>query len=287
MRIQLAVAVLLFSLLGLPMASAHAESATCAQSHQWIGCPSDDEVTVSASRTSPGRTESAPGSGSNGANGMYGTNGGGSAPVRAAPAPDPPEVLDATAVDCESPAIPCTTTPTPDTDTGEPGTARSIPTVTITDLASFRPDTPGLASEPDRVGIAGLPTNLVATTRTQTLHGVLLGFTVRVRFTPDHYTFTHGDGTTSTTATPGESWQTTGDVQFTPTATSHAYTDRGRYTATVTVAYAPAVDFGDGTWRPVTGYITATSPGQSIRIYEAHTALVAHTCTEDPHGQGC
>ncbi len=27
--------------------------------------------------------------------------------------------------------------------------------------------------------------------------------------------------------------------------------------------------------------------GVSIRIYEAHTMLVAHTCTEDPTGPGC
>ncbi|WEG08075.1 hypothetical protein PU630_12605 [Microbacterium horticulturae] len=239
-----------------------------------------DSLDVSASQTTPGHRESTHRAGAGNTNTANDTG-------QHAPAPDPPDVPDATAVDCESPVIPCTLNPTPAPETDEPGTVRSIPTVTLSDLASFRPDTPQLVSEPDQVGIVGLPTNLVAATGTQTLHGTLLGFHVAVRFTPHHYTFTPGDGTHTTTRTPGESWQTTGDPQFTPTATSHAYEHRGRYTASVTVAYTPAVNFGDGTWRPVPGYITATSPTQTIHIYQAHTALVAHTCTEDPHGQGC
>jgi len=239
-----------------------------------------DSLDVSATQTRPGHTESTHRTGKTGT-----VPPAPSRPVSEDAVPDL-DLPDATAVDCVSPAIPCTTTPEP-AETTQPDTVRRIPTVTISDLASFRPDTPSLASEPDQVGITGLPTNLVATTGTQTVHGMLLGFTVTVRFTPHHYTFTHGDGTTTTTRTPGTTWQTSGDVQFTPTATSHAYTDRGRYTATVTVAYTPAVDFGDGTWRTVAGYITATSPAQTIHVYEAHTALVAHTCTEDPHGKGC
>lgn len=206
-----------------------------------------------------------------------------------APAPDPPEQIDPIAVDCESPAIPChATDPGPDpTRTSDPDTTTGYPALTISDLATFQPSPPTLLAEPDDAGVVGLPVNLVATTRTQTLRGTVLGFPITVRLTPHHYTFTHGDGTDTTTRTPGTSWTTSKDPQFTPTETSHTYADRGRYAAAVTVSYSAAVDFGDHAWRDIPGFITATSATHTIRIYEAHTALVAHTCTENPSAAGC
>ncbi|WP_051191745.1 hypothetical protein [Microbacterium luticocti] len=159
--------------------------------------------------------------------------------------------------------------------------------MTLTDLARFRPVPPVLVSEPDRVGIAGLPVNLVATAPTQTLHGELFDHAVTVRFTPHHFTWTPGDHTHTTTRSPGTLWSRAGEVRFTPTPTSHIYRDRGTYTATVTVAYTPTVTFDTGQSQTVPGFVTSTSAGVSIRIYEAHTMLVAHTCTEDPTGPGC
>src|SRR5690606_38257876 len=68
--------------------------------------------------------------------------------------------------------------------------------------------------------------------------------------------------------------------------TSHTYAERGTYTARIDVDYTAEIDLGAG-WIPITGQLTTTGPGQEIRIYEAHTALVAHTCVEDPDGVGC
>ena len=62
---------------------------------------------------------------------------------------------------------------------------------------------------------------------------------------------------------------------------------RGTYPVSVTVQYAASVDFGSGTWRPVTGYVTATSGGYDVRVVEARTALVDETCVENPGGPGC
>ncbi|MRH30260.1 hypothetical protein GH740_13215 [Microbacterium sp. SYP-A9085] len=159
--------------------------------------------------------------------------------------------------------------------------------MTLTDLVTFRPTPPTLATEPDHVGIAGLPLNLVAAAPPQTLHGELFDHDVSVRFTPHHFTWTYGDGTTSTTTTPGRSWTQRGDAQFTPTPTSHVYAERGTYTAAVTVSYSPVVTFDTGQTQAVAGYVTSTSAEQSLRILEARTALVAYTCTEDPTGPGC
>lgn len=161
-----------------------------------------------------------------------------------------------------------------------------IPPVTIADLVRFAPAGSTLTGEPNNVGVAGLPTNFVATASTQTIAGELLGFPLAVRFTPAAYDFVYGDGTASTSSTGGATWTDLAQAQFTPTATSHAYSERGTYTALVDVRYTAEVDFGTG-WFPVTGQVTSHGAPQEIRIFEAHTALVAFTCAEEPKSPGC
>ena len=55
----------------------------------------------------------------------------------------------------------------------------------------------------------------------------------------------------------------------------------------MSVQYAASVDFGSGTWRPVAGYVTATTGGYGVQVVEVRTALVDRTCLEDPRGPGC
>lgn len=161
-----------------------------------------------------------------------------------------------------------------------------VPAVTITDLARFAPEGSVVTGEPDNVGVAGLPTNFVAAASVQTVSGELFGFPIAVRFTPAGYDFTYGDGATNTTASGGSTWTDLGQAQFTPTDTSHTYPERGAYVAHVDVRYTAEVDFGVG-WFPITGEVTSSGPPQEIRIFEAHTALVAHTCEQAPSSPGC
>lgn len=161
------------------------------------------------------------------------------------------------------------------------------PDVTAADLASFRPARPSLAGEPSGFGIVGAPTNVVAAASEQYLTGDLLGWDVTVRFVPAGFIFEYGDGSTARSTTGGTSWAALGQAQFTPTATSHAYRERGTYPVSVTVEYAASVDFGSGTWRPVTGLVTASTGGYDVRVVEARTALVDKTCVENPGGPGC
>lgn len=161
-----------------------------------------------------------------------------------------------------------------------------IPSVTITDLVRFAPAGSVLTGEPNNVGVAGLPTNFVTAASTQTVAGELFGFPLSVRFTPVAYDFIYGDGATSTSTTGGASWVDLAQAQFTPTDTSHAYRERGTYIAQVNVRYSAEVDFGAG-WFPIAGQVTANGAPQEIRIFEAHTALVAFTCAEAPHSPGC
>ncbi|GAA1248931.1 hypothetical protein GCM10009588_29580 [Microbacterium phyllosphaerae] len=173
------------------------------------------------------------------------------------------------------PAPEATTPPTPGT-----------PTITITDLARFTPAPVRAASEPGNVGIAGMPTNFVAGATTQIQSGVLFGIPLQVRFTPAGYDYTYGDGDTATVTRPGQTWAALDQAQFTPTPTSHVYEETGVYMAEVDVRYAAEIDLGGG-WMHVDGQLTTDGPDQEIRIFEAHTALVAHTCLEKPTGVGC
>lgn len=177
----------------------------------------------------------------------------------------------------------CARAPLPRTP---PESEAAVPAITIADLAIFTPPPATAIAEPGNTGIAGLPANFVATASTQTQTGILFGAPLTVRFTPAGYDFHYGDGTTATLTTGGSTWATLGQPQFTPTPTSHVYRSRGAYTADVTVRYNAEVDLGTG-WYSVAGQLSAPGAAQQIRIFDARTALVAHTCRERPAAPGC
>ncbi len=158
--------------------------------------------------------------------------------------------------------------------------------VTIEDLAQFSPAPVTTTAEPGNVGVVGKPTNFVAAVSAHTRTGTLLGRPVAVRFTPVRVTFDHGDGTSATSADGGRTWSALGQASFTPTPTSHTYTERGSYTTRTTVHYTAEVDVGGG-WFSVAGELAVDGAPRQIRIYEATTALVARTCVERPAAPGC
>ena len=141
-------------------------------------------------------------------------------------------------------------------------------------------------SAQDNIAVVGLPANFVSSAMTETIPGTVLGRALNIRFTPVSYAFDYGDGGKRTSSTPGAPWGTSGHVQFTPTDTSHVYTQPGTYTVTVTVTYAAAVDLGAG-WIPINGTLIGTPASQQVRVVRAHTALVQGTCGERPGSPGC
>lgn len=162
----------------------------------------------------------------------------------------------------------------------------TLPEVTLTDVASFAPSVAPLAPEPAGVGIVGMPVNVVATASTHSQTGVLFDLPVTVRFRPVSFTFHYGDGTHRDATTGGSTWSALGLPQFSPTATSHAYSARGTYTVDADVHHEADVDFGTG-WIPVSGTLAIAAGSTSVEIVEVHTALVERTCLEDPAGVGC
>lgn len=173
-----------------------------------------------------------------------------------------------------------------DTPAAEEAAQPAMPAITLADIAQFSPEPVTTVAEPDNVGVAGMPVNFVAAASVHTRSGTLFGTPLSVRFTPVGYDFVHGDGTSATTTTSGRTWEELGQAPFTPTDTSHVYRERGTYQAHVSVRYRAEVDLGVG-WFPVDGELAIDGPVQEIRIFEAHTALVARTCAEQPGAPGC
>lgn len=173
-----------------------------------------------------------------------------------------------------------------DTPAAEEAAQPAMPAITLADIAQFSPEPVTTVAEPDNVGVAGMPVNFVAAASVHTRSGTLFGTPLSVRFTPVGYDFVHGDGTSATTTTGGRTWEELGQPPFTPTDTSHVYRERGTYQAHVSVRYRAEVDLGVG-WFPVDGELAIDGPVQEIHIFEAHTALVARTCAEQPGAPGC
>ncbi len=274
-----AVAVVLLLVLQAPFTSASASS-SCNAGIAWVaGCSTNgNSLTISGTQTQPS-------SGSPHNN----PPGGGSPSTPTSPAFPVHEFDFDSCLDdwnssrsCFRAAVDEEPTSPPPPATDEP----AAPAITIDDLAQFAPDPVANVGEPDNVGVAGMPTNFVAAASAHTRSGTLLGTPLSVRFTPVDYEFVHGDGTSATSSTGGQTWSALGQAPFTPTATSHVYRERGTYQAHVTVRYAAEVDLGGG-WFPVAGRLTIPGPAREIRIFEAHTALVAFTCEQRPWAPGC
>lgn len=162
-----------------------------------------------------------------------------------------------------------------------------IPTITISDIATFIP-TPGRQQmEPDGWTVAGLDTNFYAITGQHVVNGTLLGRPADVRFTPTTYLWAYGDGTSATKSTMGATWAAQGIAEFEPTPTSHVYDELGNYTITLDIVFTAEYRFAGGPWRPVVGTITLPANDLYLRVGTAKTVLVEHDCQQNPAGPGC
>lgn len=245
------------------MAGAPTTSKNCGGSTYWTHCDvstDGSQVDVGAGTTTPGGSGSSHGSGKQGG----GTKGGGTS----TPPPAPEEVCETSLCRPLYSVI-------------------TLPEVTAEDLRSFIPAVPTVTGEPLGLGVVGMPTNLVAGASVQLQSGPLLGYDVTVRFTPTSYRFDHGDGTSRTAVSGGATWARLGVPDYTATPTSHVYGVAGSYRAGVRVVYSAAVDFGTGSWRPVTGSVTSAASFYDVRVVEVRTGLVQRTCAEQPLGPGC
>lgn len=161
------------------------------------------------------------------------------------------------------------------------------PSITLTDLASFTPTADRLSAEPGDWAIAGLAINPVADGSPATAEGQLLGLPAEVRFTPVEFLWDFGDGTTLTTSDGGATWSELGQPEFSDTATSHVYGQRGKYELALQVSFTAEYSVGGGGWTPVAGTLLVDSGSFDVAVGGAGTVLVDRDCRTGERGPGC
>jgi hypothetical protein len=159
--------------------------------------------------------------------------------------------------------------------------------VTLRDIASFRPATPGNGMEPGGWAIEGLPANFVAAASVEVVSGTLLGQPADVRFTPVGYRWGHSDGAAVESGAPGATWATLWQREFTPTSTSHVYTTAGEYMVELAVLLRAEYRFGGSAWRSIAGTLTIAGEPQRVLVGEVDTVLTQGDCKANPSGPGC
>lgn len=287
-RLYLLLIVIVVAVNLSPAAAEAATAGNCGIGGAIVGCPNVEgnvgggSVVLTGDDTSSGRAGTTGNSSTVGNSGAAGSSGsaGNSGTILAnglAPGWSPCYMT-----------IPRCPTSGPDTPaTGTSSATDPIPTITLSDIATFIP-TPGRQQmEPDGWTIAGLDTNFYAITSQHVVNGTLLGRPADVRFTPARYLWAYGDGTSATKATMGTTWAAQGIAEFEPTPTSHVYEELGDYTITLSIVFTAEYRFAGGPWRPVVGAITLPVNDLHIRAGTAKTVLVEHDCVQNPAGPGC
>ena len=182
---------------------------------------------------------------------------------------------------CDLQRLPCVPWTPPPADASATGP------VTISDIATFRPQSASAAMQPNQWMIVGLATNFYATASAHVVDGTLFGGTAQVRFTPIAYNWNYGDGNTATHDTAGTTWAKYKIAEFDPTPTSHSYDEPGNYTITMSVTYAAEYRVAGTGWRNVVGTLTIAAPPLSATAGHATTVLVDQDCNANPAGIGC
>ncbi|MBX9718356.1 MAG: hypothetical protein K2X36_05880 [Microbacteriaceae bacterium] len=171
---------------------------------------------------------------------------------------------------------------------GKPGDpVAATPSVTLTDIAFFRPQAAVQYMQPDGWMVVGLPTNFVAVIERHIVAGTLLGAPAEVRFTPVAFRWRYGDGDAARLTTTGLSWQALGLGEFDATPTSHVYRASGTYVIELDVEYTAEYRFAGGAWRALEGVIVLPANDLVATAGGAVTVLVDRDCASAPAGPGC
>lgn len=158
------------------------------------------------------------------------------------------------------------------------GDTMTVTQPTISDLASFKPQTPTIAGEPDGWALKGRAANFIAPVDAHVVAGTLLGRPADVRFTPVTWHWNFGDGSTATSSSGGDTWGHLGLPRFSTTPTSHVYRERSRYTVSLGIEYRADYRYDGGDWNPIEGTLTVPVGSEPVRVFVGSTVLTARGC---------
>ena len=115
--------------------------------------------------------------------------------------------------------------------------------------------------------LVGVGTNVYADAAPVELDTAVVGFPVRVRATPERYSWTFGDGATlGPTTDAGAPYP---DLRLT-----HTYTSPGAYGITLTTHYSGEYSVAGGAWLPIDGEAQVTSTPVPVEVLAGRNALV-------------
>ena len=166
-------------------------------------------------------------------------------------------------------------------------TVTALPTPALSDLIGFRPTPAVDHMEPNGWFVVGLDANFYATGGASVQSGPLLGYPAQVRFTPIRWSWTYGDGYSTTRTTPGSTWLAQRIPEFDRTATSHIYAEAGTYYIDLTVSYRAEYNFAGAGWQPIAGVLWLPANRLVATVGSAKTVLVERDCTNARTGPGC
>lgn len=138
-----------------------------------------------------------------------------------------------------------------------------------------------LTVQPDRGWVlVNKPTVVYADVADQVLTTTILGAAVTVTAHPAAFRWDFGDGTVTSTTSPGHPWPNH-DV-------AHPYPRTGTYAISLTTTWSATFTVaGDPTVREVPGTASTASSSAPFVAQELRSHLVGETCSQQPHSPGC
>lgn len=141
--------------------------------------------------------------------------------------------------------------------------------------------------EPSGWMVVGLHANFFGSAERQVLAGTVLDAPAGVRFTPVSYSWDFGDGQSLMSSSPGSTWASLGLSEFSPTATSHVFSEPGVYKIRLTVIFGAEYRFGADAFIPLAGTVPSMTNELVALAGDAQTVLVGGQCSSSRQGPGC
>ncbi len=162
---------------------------------------------------------------------------------------------------------------------------RPDPVVRQKDLDEFQFAKPRIEVEPGPNTLIRFNNNIFTKKFDQSWDLNLLGKSVIVRAYPVEFRWDYGDGTTFVTDKPG--WPKRLDEGDVVTDTSHAYSNTGTYTVTLTTIYKAMYSVEGKPELPVDGQAEVVSEPVTIDVWRTDIRNVDEACAENPESWGC
>lgn len=115
--------------------------------------------------------------------------------------------------------------------------------------------------------LVNVPTNVYVDAGVVVIPTTLLGFPVRVRATPQRYSWSFGDGGKLSTADAGS--------PYPDMTTTHTYTSPGSARVGLSTIYTGEYSVSGGPWLPIDGEASVQSPASTLTVLAATNRLVA------------